>query len=108
MLTFKEQLEKDFDTTFFNLGEFAEIHEIDGKGVLVVVDNDKIIELDLGKMADTDGVFTDSKIFYVQKKDMEYEPVPGQIMNFDGEDYPILNVLEDMGGYTIILKGNQD
>ena len=30
MKSFKEQLEKDFETTFFNTDEFAEIHELQG------------------------------------------------------------------------------
>lgn len=30
MRSFKDQLEKDFDNTFFNQNEFAEIHDIDG------------------------------------------------------------------------------
>ena len=52
MKSFKEQLEKDFETTFFNTDEFAEIHELQGNEVPVVVDNDIIITLSLGKHAD--------------------------------------------------------
>lgn len=31
MKSFKEQLEKDLDSVFFNMNEFAETHMIDGK-----------------------------------------------------------------------------
>jgi hypothetical protein len=108
MRTFKEQLEKDLDSIFFNLDEFAENHLIDGNEIPIVVDNDKIIELSLGKMVETRGIFTDDKMFFVLKKYLDYEPVAGQHMNFDGEIYPISDVKEDFGGYTIILSGNQD
>lgn len=108
MKSFKEQLEKDFETTFFNTDEFAEIHELQGNEVPVVVDNDIIIALSLGKHADTDGIFTDDKMIFVQKKYLEFEPVAGQHLSFDGEIYPIKTVNEDMGGYTIILSGNED
>ena len=67
MKSFKEQLEKDFETTFFNTDEFAEIHELQGNEVPVVVDNDIIIALSLGKHADADGIFTDDKMIFVQK-----------------------------------------
>ena len=98
MKSFKEQLEKDLDSVFFNMNEFAETHMIDGKEVPIVLDNDRIIELSMGKTVETRGIFTDDILFFVQKKDME----------FDGEMYPISDVKEDFGGYTIILTGNQD
>ena len=86
MRSFKEQLEKDFSQTFFNPAEFG--------------------ELNLGKTSDTDGIFRDDKMFFVQKKDLGFEPVVGQIIELDGESYPVGQVLEDYGGYTIILRGN--
>ena len=49
MKSFKEQLEKDLDSVFFNMDEFAETHMIDGKEVPIVLDNDRIIELSMGK-----------------------------------------------------------
>lgn len=108
MRNFKEQLEKDFDSTFFNLNEFAENHLVDDVEIPVVVDNDMIISLFLGKKVDTDGIFTDDKAFFVQKKYLDYEPVAGQHIKFDGQMYPIKSVFEDMGGYTIILSSNDD
>lgn len=107
MISFKEQMEKDFDDTFFNLEEFAELHMIDGKKIPVVQDSETLMQLNLGKTAHSDGIFTDSIVLFVQKKHMEYEPVIGQIMEFDGVTYPIDNVLSDTGGYTIILRGNE-
>ena len=48
MRSFKEQLEKDFDGTFFNLDEIAELHTIDGNEIPVVVDNETLIQLNMG------------------------------------------------------------
>lgn len=107
MRSFKEQLEKDFDGTFFNLDEFAELHTIDGKEIPVVVDNETLIQLNMGKTVNSDGIFTDSIIIFVQKKYLDYEPVIGQVMDFDGVAYPVDNVLSDTGGYTVVLRGNE-
>lgn len=107
MRTFAEQLEKDFTDTFFCINEFAQLHSIDGKQIPVVVDNDTLLALNLDKDSHSDGVYEDAKLLFIQKKDLESEPIVGQIMEFDGEDYPIGKVLEDFGGYTIILRGNQ-
>ena len=106
MRSFKEQLEKDFSQTFFNPAEFGEKHRINGEGIFIVVDNETLLELNLGKSSDTDGIFRDDKMFFVQKKDLGFEPVIGQLIEFDGETYPVGQVLEDCGGYTIILRGN--
>lgn len=106
MRSFKEQLEKDFAQSFFNPAEFAEPHMINGKETLVVVDNETLLELNLGKTSDTDGIFRDDKMFFIQKKDMVPPPAIDQIVDFDGELLPIGQVLEDYGGYTIILRGN--
>ena len=108
MRSFKEQLEKDFSQTFFNPAEFGEIHTINGDEILIVVDNETLLELNLGKTSDTDGIFRDDKMFFVQKKDLGFEPVVGQIIELDGESYPVGQMLEDYGGYTIILRGNAD
>ena len=97
MRSFKEQLEKDFDGTFFNLDEFAELHTIDGNEIPVVVDNETLIQLNMGKTVNSDGIFTDSIIIFVQKKYLDYEPVIGQVMDFDGVTYPVDNVLSDTG-----------
>ena len=106
MRPFKEQMEKDCDNPFFNLNEFAELHELDGKNIPVVVDNETLLQLNLGKTADSDGIFQDNKMFFVLKKYLEDEPVIDQIMEFDGESYQVGNVMEDFGGYVIILRGN--
>lgn len=106
MRSFQEQLEKDFDRVFFNTEEFGEIHDIDGEKVPIVVDNETLLELNLGKTADSDGIFQDNRMFFIQKKHMPNHPVIGQVMEFDGEMYQVGNVLEDFGGYTVILRGN--
>ncbi len=106
MRSFKDQLEKDFTQTFFNPAEFAEPHMIDGEERLVVVDNETLLEMNLGKTVETNGIFEDDIMFFIQKKDLEKPPIVDNLMEFDGETYPIGHVLEDFGGYTIILRGN--
>ena len=106
MRSFQEQLARDFEQTFFNPAEFGEIHTINEDEIRVVVDNETLLELNLGKASDTDGILRDDKMFFVQKQDLSNEPEIDQIIEFDGESYPIGQVLEDYGGYTIILRGN--
>ncbi len=106
MRSFEDQLEKDFDRVFFNVDEFGELHDIDGEKIPVVVDNETLLQLNLGKTADSDGIFQDNRMFFVQKKYLEEEPAVGQILEFDGESYLVGNVMKDFGGYTVILREN--
>lgn len=106
MMSFKEQLEKDFESVFFNMDEFAEIHSINGAKIPIVVDNEKLLEMNLGKTVETNGIIEDDIMFFVRKKDLSEPPVVDNLMDFDGETYPIGHVLEDLGGYTVILRGN--
>ncbi len=100
---FKEQLLEDLDSVFFSLGEFAETHIINGAEVDIIVDNDKLAELYITKETHTEGLFTDSIMFYVRKKDLDFEPVPGQYLKYDGQGKLISDVKEDGETYTIVL-----
>jgi len=104
---FKEQLLDDLDSVFFNPEEFAETHTINGVEVDIVVDNDKLAELYISKETHTEELFTDAIMFYVRKKDLDFEPVPGQYMKYDGRGMLISDVKTDDESYTIVLGANE-
>lgn len=104
---FKEQLAEDLDAVFFNAEEFAETHMINGAEVDIVVDNDKLAELFISKDTDTKELFTDSMLFYVRKKDLVFEPVPGQYIELDGHGCMISDVKTDDGTYTIVIEATE-
>lgn len=106
MKTFKEQLEKDMNSTFFNPLEFAEPHTINGETVSVVTDNDYLAKLYLGKNEHDDGILTDKILIFVRECDIDFEPVSEMLIDYDGEQYGITDVKTDYGGYTIILGAN--
>lgn len=103
---FKEQLLEDLDSVFFNPNEFAETHMINGSEASVIVDNDKLAELFISKDTHTDQLFTDSIMFSVRKKELDFEPVPGQYIKYDGEGYIITDVKTDDASYIIVLGAN--
>ncbi len=104
---FKDQLFDDLDAVFFNPEEFAESHTINGVEVVLVVDNDKLAEMYINKEAHTEELFKDSIMFYVRKKDLGFEPVPGQYLQFDGKEMLISDVKTDNETYTIVLGANE-
>lgn len=105
---FKEQFLDDLDSVFFNSEEFAELHMINGMEVNIVVDNDKLAELYISKKSHTEELFTDAIMFYVRKKDLDFEPVPGQYLEYDGQWMLISDVkADDTESYTIVLEANE-
>lgn len=103
---FREQLQEDLDTVFFNPDEFAEGHVINGENVDIIVDNDALAELFLSRQIHTEQIFTDSIMFYVRKKDLGFEPVPGQYIDYDGHGYLVTDVKTDDDSYTVVLGVN--
>ncbi|MDC7288536.1 hypothetical protein NXH76_12045 [Blautia schinkii] len=106
-MTFKEQLEKDLDNIFFNPLEFGEWHTINGEKKLIVVDNDMLAKLVLGKTERDDGILSDKILIFVREDDLDFEPVSEMLIEYDGNQHEITDVLTDFGGYTIILGANQ-
>ena len=43
-MNFKEQLAHDNKVVFMNINEFAEIHDINGKKVLCIIDNNEMVD----------------------------------------------------------------
>lgn len=91
MKNFKEMLDRDLETTFFNTEEFAEMHNIKCDGV---VKNIPVI-FDLEETKDrngkdnAEGIYQRYKVIRVKLKDLEKEPRQGMRLYIDGELYNI-------------------
>lgn len=110
-MDFKEQLQTDLDIVFFNSNEFAEMHCIHGKEVLIIVDNDRLEELErnrrMGGYEHEEQLFTDAIMFYVRKADLDFEPVPEQYLEYDGRSYLVKSVKKDDESYAVIMEANE-
>ncbi|RKJ18420.1 hypothetical protein D7X48_18250 [bacterium D16-50] len=99
---FREQLSEDM-AVFFNPEEFAEKHTINGVGVTPIIDNDTLAELYIQKDTETESLFTDSVLMYVQQSELDFEPVPDQYLDFDGRTYIVTDVKLAGGVYAFVL-----
>lgn len=87
--------------TFFNAGEFGDMHNIDGKDMLIVMDNDM---LKSNKIKAASGTYLGDVLFSVQKSDLKVTPAIEQRMKLDGELYKVNDVTEDNEMYKITLE----
>lgn len=92
--------------TFFNLGEFAKLHDIDGQQVTAVVDRDVIKEY--ARLSERrDGVYVGEIAVFVRSTDLPDRPVKGQHLRLDGELYLVSQCAESDGMLEITLEANE-
>ena len=102
---FKEQAGLDLMRTFLNDLEFAEVRQIDGEHMHVVVDDHSLVER--GSAEHTDGIYSAQLLVYVSAAEYGARPKRNKLMNLDGRDYRIVKVEEDLGLYTFTLEANR-
>lgn len=86
---------------FLNLGEFGETHVIDGKPVVIVLDEDKLLERQAGAEL---AVAESSLLFYAAASDLPKRRIPGSGMNVNGREYIIDAWSESAGMAQVVLS----
>lgn len=107
MPNFKDFVQDDL-VVFFNPNEFGEVHNVDGKDMLVVIDSDTLREKSMNgasMYATHSGVMMHEFSMFVKVEDIE-EPVIGQPIRLDGNVYLVTDVAASTGVYQITLGAN--
>ncbi len=105
--SFKELVERDVHSTFMNLGEFADIHNVDGKEMPIILDDVEIIEREKKMKSNMDGVFVRQKLMYVKAADFGPAPAVGRAVTLDGQMHVVLDVSDEQGVYAITMEANK-
>lgn len=103
MSGFKDMVQSDIYNVFLNLEEFAEYWTIEGKCARVVVDTDRLQELQNGQDL---AVAESSTLFYAKSADLPPRRPAGENLNINGHECLIDSWDEDMGVATVVLREN--
>lgn len=106
-MTFKELIAEDAKKVFLNFDEFGEMHLVDGKEMLVIVDNNEHIERQKRSVSRVEGLHIKELLFYVHKDDFGLLPAVGRICRFDKKDYIVADAINEDGVYSITLEANK-
>lgn len=112
-MTFKQTVEADIKNVFINFDEFATQHNINGKVIQAVEDDDLTTERAARGGTGTDefgnigSIYFGARLLFVAKDDLGYRPVTGNSIRLDGDIYAVVNVVESMGLYEITLRAIQ-
>lgn len=108
MSDFKDAVNSDINSVFINALEFAEPHNINGKLINCVVDDDVLEErLSRTNQEYFDGVFKSRRLVFIEKDQLPHTPVVGELFRLDGHRYTVVNVAENMGVLDITIESNE-
>lgn len=106
-MSFKELLQQDVKNVFLNPAEFGEEHVIGGKKMVAVVDDNELLDRKERMDGNMDGVYTEQTLLYVSAQDFGPCPPIGRILEMDGREYVVTDVLDEGGMYSIRLEDAQ-
>ena len=111
MSLFKEQIARDVNMAFMNLDEFSDYHMVNKKRMIVQVDNNELVDRERRYKYNlslySDGIYLKELLIYVRASEFGAAPKVGSILNFDGKDYTVADVIDEDGIYSIQLNANR-
>lgn len=104
MISFREQVANDIENVFFNMEEFADIHDVEGEEIPVVLYEDDNEIHDGGSARNYDGLSSDNVSLAIKRENMKEKlPANGQNFHLDKKLYKVKTVKEQMGVVFIQL-----
>lgn len=106
-MSFKEEIREDVKEVFLNELEFADEHLVNGKPMMVLIDENEIIEREKKEKSDMDGIYTRKLLIYVRPEDFGPLPARGAAITLDGNRYLITDAVDEYGVYSITMEANR-
>lgn len=109
MKNFKEMLDKDLESTFYNLGEFAQLKRVQcgriDKKIPVIFDSEETRERQSLVSGDNaEGIYGRFAVVRVKLSDMEKEPANGMRFWIDNDLFMITDVRNEYNELIIGLE----
>lgn len=106
-MSFKELLEQDVKNVFLNPEEFGELHTVNGKEMVIIMDNNEQIEREKRTNQHTEGIYENQKLIYVAASDFGPLPSQGSLFILDAGDYLVMDAIEEGGIYSITIEAGR-
>lgn len=89
---------------FLNVTEFGETVKIDGRDVVVVIDNDRLSQK---IQKDYDGIAVGDILYYARSSDFPKKPRLRDVQHFNSNLCTVFDIKEDSGILEVILQRNE-
>ena len=105
--SFKEICNADITRSFLDPDVFGEEHTIDGKTMVIVLDDMENIEREKRAQSRMDGIYVRRVLLYVRAEDFGPLPPHGNVLTLDGKKYMVADTADESGVYSITLERNR-
>jgi hypothetical protein len=105
-MTFKEQMAADM-AVFFNVDEFADIHDINGYQVSAIIEKAGTKAFSNRQSEQYDGFYAGEVTVYVKAAALPVAPVRGQTLKLDGKLYYVVECVDEAGMLVIQMGANE-
>ncbi len=105
--SFKDILKNDIKAIFLNPDEFGEEHIVQGKPMVIVLDDMENIEREKKMKPCAGGVYARQMLFYVSADDFGPMPAQGGLITIDGNRYTVVDATDEAGIYAITVEANR-
>lgn len=103
-MTLKDNIAADIDAVFFNLDDFADTYNVDGREIPVAQDDDRILEkTDISAL----GTSLGEGLIFIKVADMTRPPTGGDQISINDKKWYVRNIVNNMGVYEIRIGREQ-
>lgn len=104
-MNFKNAVAADINSVFLNPDEFAETHNVEGKDISIIIDNEKLTELKT-KSQFASQITQAEMLIYVKNSDLGYVPAKDSMLEIDSNIYTVNMCTDSEGMLEIVLESN--
>lgn len=105
-MTFREIVRKDAQAVFFNPEEFGEEHTVNGKRMMIIIDDNELTEREKRVKSHMDGIYKKQTLVYVRALDFGPLPGVGKPCVIDGITFLVADSINEGGVYSLHLEAN--
>lgn len=109
MSPFKALVKQDAENLFLNPDEFGEVHTVDGRKMVIAIDDYEQQDRSKAVLDATDfeGIFNNRRLIYVRAREYGALPDIGKVLNLDGTPTRITKATDEDGIYALEIEGTK-
>lgn len=107
-MNFKEILRDDVKEVFLDSKEFGEEHTVNGKKMVIIIDDNELTEREKRIKSHMDGMYKKQTLVYVHSLDFGPLPGVGKPVVIDGSTFIVTDSINEGGVYSLHLEANRN
>ncbi|MEZ3423190.1 MAG: hypothetical protein K1W39_05705 [Lachnospiraceae bacterium] len=107
-MDFKEIIRDDIKKVFLDPAEFGEEHTVNGKKMVIIIDDNELTEREKRIKSHMDGIYKKQTLIYVHALDFGPLPGIGKPVVIDGSTFIVTDSINEGGVYSLHLEVNKN